>query len=93
MLLFALAPGDDLYSRTGDLICLNVNNVKQKGSLGSLEFKMGDAVTAVKASCNVHLDYLLISNGFLQSAVDEDVHSEMEEFEKNKYKFSVIRGY
>lgn len=93
VLLFALTPGETLYARTGDLICLNVNNVKQGGTLSSLEFKMKDAVTAVKTSCSVHLNYLIIPDGFAKATVDGDVYNEMKEFEKNKYKFSVIRGY
>jgi hypothetical protein len=32
-------------------------------------------------------------DGFAQSTVGDGTYSEMQEFEKNRYKFTVIRGY
>jgi hypothetical protein len=95
VLLIAFTPREDIASRTGDLICLNVNNVRQgsTGSISTLEFQLDKAVTAVEASSSVHLNYVVMPDGFAQSTVGDDTYSEMQEFEKNRYKFTVIRGY
>lgn len=93
LLLIALTPRDQIASRTGDLICLNVNHVKQGSEFSELQFKMDEAVTAVNAYCSVHLNYVIMPDGFAQKTVDADTYASIKQFEKNKYKYSVVRGY
>lgn len=93
VMLLALVPREKIIQRTGDLICLNINNVEQQGNIESLKFQMDHAITAVKASCSIHMNYLYLSDGFVRSVVDDGTASQIREFEKNKYKYSVIRGY
>ena len=96
MLIFMTTP-EQISERTGNLISLNVNTVKQgigsSGTLSELKFKMEDAVTAVDATCSVHLDFAVMPQGFAQAAVDGDTYTALESFEKNTYKFTVTRGY
>jgi hypothetical protein len=83
--------------RTSNLIELNVNTVEQgigaDGTLGELTFKMDNAVTAVNATCSVHMDFLVMPDSFAQSVASDDTYSELKEFEKNSYKYTVTRGY
>lgn len=93
LLLIVLTPRDDITERTGDLICLNVNNVRQGSDFKDLTFKMNEAVTAVRSYCKVHLDFLVIPEGLLQGTLDADTADSIESFENNYYKYSVVRGY
>lgn len=93
VMLFALVPREKIIQRTGDLICLNINNVEQNGNIESLKFQMDHAITAVKASCSIHMNYLYLSDRFVRTTVSDGTATQMQEFEKNKYKYSVIRGY
>lgn len=93
IMLLALVPRDKIVQRTGDLICLNMNNVTQGEQFSSLTFQMDHAITAVKATCSVHMNYLYLPDGFVRSVVDDETAGQIKEFEKNKYKYSVIRGY
>ena len=96
MLIFMTSPSE-IATRTGNLISLNVNTVKQgigsSGTLSTLEFKMENAVTAVDATCSVHLDFVVMPKGFAQIVVDGSTYTSLENFEKNTYKFTVTRGY
>ena len=99
---------DTLVSRTGNLICVNVNNALYDGKLedgSEQKMKMKEAYTAVKGTCSVKLDYLLLPNGyggnrgyedlgiFTQKSIQKDTWDRMKEVEQNDHKFSVIRGY
>ena len=96
MMLFFTSMSD-LTQRTENLVELNVNNVEQNGGvvkdLEKLEFKMSDAVTAVNASCAVHMNFLVMPDNFAKSAASEDTYDALKEFEKNSYKFTVTRSY
>ncbi|MGN0408053.1 MAG: DUF5702 domain-containing protein [Bacteroides sp.] len=96
MLMF-MTTSDELVQRTGNLITLNVNTVRQEkgktGTLDKLEFKASDAVTAVNATCAVHLDFVVMPQGFAKQTVSGDTYAALEEFQKNTYRFTVTRGY
>ncbi len=97
VLIIFLTEDNQLLERTGNLITLNVNTVKQhlkKGeNLSELEFKLTDAYTAVNATCEVHLDFVVMPDGFAKKVADDDTYEEVKTFEKNRYKFTVTRGY
>jgi hypothetical protein len=86
-----------VVQRTSNLIELNVNTVEQgigaDGTLSELTFKMDNAVTAVNATCSVHMDFLVIPDSFAKAVASDDTYSELKEFEKNSYKYTVTRGY
>lgn len=96
MLMFLTSP-NDIAERTGNLICLNVNTVQQnigeKGTLSKLEFKLKDAATAVNATCAVHLDFVVIPDGFAEKMVDTHTYNQLNDYEQSTYKFTVTRGY
>lgn len=105
IMLLVFVDTDTLVKRTGNLICINVNNAINNGNLDSQEFTLKNAVTAVKGTSSVHFNFLMLPNGFgggesyggmgafSRKVVDEDTYNKMKEIEKNRYKFSVIRGY
>lgn len=90
---------EQVARRTGNLIMLNVNTVRKKlgadrsATLSSLDWKLSDAVTAVNATCSVHLNFVIIPEGFAQKMTSEEVYNEMQQFEKNTYQYTVTRGY
>jgi len=92
-----LRTSDQVAKRTGDLITLNVNTVKneigENGTLSGLDFKLDDAYTAVEASCTVHINFIVMPDSFAQKAVEDTVYDSLIEYEKNQYKFTVARGY
>ncbi len=108
MLLFFTADSD-MYSRIGDLIELNVNAVrcqigeegdlKYPGEVGSenaktMIFNLDDAYTAVDATCSVQMDFLVMPSSFARLTLkNEDRLNELEKFEKQRYNFTVTRGY
>lgn len=97
MLLF-MTTSEELIERTGNLITLNVNTVRQgigkDGTLSNIdEFKTDKAVTAVNATCSVHLGFVVMPQGFAKQTLSSDTYAEVEEFQKNSYKFTVTRGY
>lgn len=88
---------DKVAERTADLISLNVSAVQQKigenGELSELSFDMDKAYTAVDATCAVHLDFVVMPQGFAKKTVNNSTYNQIEQFEKNYYKFTVTRGY
>lgn len=94
MLIF-MTSKSDLAQRTANLIAINVSHVKQGSpdELSELSFKPENAHTAVKAFCGVHMDYAVMPKDFARRAADEDTYQGMNDFEKNSYKYTVIRGY
>lgn len=92
-----LTSEDQVAARTGDLITLNVNAVQQEigedGELSELQFNLDDAYTAVEASCTVHIDFAVMPDGFAKKAAGDSAYDSLAEYEKNKYKFTVTRGY
>lgn len=93
VLLIIFTSRDAIIQRTGDLICLNVNNVEQGSDFTSLAFQMDQAITAVKSSCSVHLDYAVMPDGFAKKAADTGTYQSIMEYEKHYYKYSIVRGY
>lgn len=92
-----LTTSEQAARRTGNLITLNVNTVKSKvgtgGTLSELNWKLSDAVTAVDATCAVHLDFVVMPDYFAQQMTSGSTYEELKNFEKNTYKFTVTRGY
>ncbi len=97
VLLVFLTTTSQIAERSANLVCLNVNTVSQnigsKGKLENLTFKMENAVTAIDASCKVHLDFVVMPQGFAEKVAAEDTYAQLEAFEKNSYQFTVTRGY
>ena len=104
LMLLVFTPTDKLIKRTGDLICINVNNAQNIGGGLTQKFKLKEAATAIKASCSVKLDFILLSDGFGgsgssggkklgENVISKDTWSSMKKVEEGKYNFSVIRGY
>lgn len=93
LLLIIFTPRDTITQRTGDLICLNVNNVEQGSDFSSLAFRMDQAITAVKASCSVHLNYTIMPDGYVKKVASAEDYASIKEYEKHYYKYSIIRGY
>lgn len=95
-LVMFMTPGSDIASRTGDLIELNVNTVQQKigetGKLSELKFKMNKAVTAVKATCSVQLDFVIMPKDMAKLFLGDEYDS-LENYMKNRYTFHVSRSY
>ena len=97
VLIVFLTPGDTIATRTGNLIELNVNTVKQKigegGVLTNLEFALKDAVTAVKATASVQLDFAIMPKDMAKLFLDESKYDDLGKYEKNEYVFHVSRSY
>ncbi|MCM1467079.1 MAG: DUF5702 domain-containing protein [Alistipes sp.] len=96
LLAFVVSPSD-LASRTQDLIELNVNTAKTSAedvskAKPSSAFEMGKAYTAVDATCSVHINFVVIPEGYMRKVVPDEEES-MREYEKRRYKFTVTRGY
>lgn len=108
MLMF-MTSSEKVFARTRNLIELNTNAVISKvgedGSLDesydNLKFKMTDTCTAVKVTCSVQSDFVLIPDGFAKTFLGAQTsdgssgvsYDELEEFENTIYEYSVIRGY
>lgn len=94
MMLVMTSP-QEIAARTANLVTLNVNEVRQHSpdALSSLDFRLEDAVTAVNAACSIHLDFAVMPDGFAEKVTDKGTYEELIEFEKNRYKFTVTRGY
>ncbi len=96
MLVF-LTTADELAERTRNLIELNINAVREKvgseGTLKEISFKMGNAYTAVTASCTVHLDFAVIPSGFARLVASPESYAGLEQVQRNSYRFAVTRGY
>ena len=88
---------DDLVARTRTLISLNMNLVGGElgpnGKIEKLNFKASEAKTAQNSTCSVHLDFAVIPQSFLNVVADDSVATEISDFEKNSFNFSVVRGY
>lgn len=98
MVIF-MTTSEQAARRTGNLIELNMNAVKQdigseKGkTLGPLAWHLSDGVTAVDATCSVHLNFVFMPDGFAKQMTKGAQYDAIKQFEKNAYKFTVTRGY
>lgn len=92
-----LRTSDQIAKRTGDLITLNVNAVQQEvgenGELSKLDFELDNAYTAAEASCTAHIKFVVMPDGFAKKTLDSSTYNSLAEYENNKYKYTVIRGY
>ena len=97
LMIVFLTTTDEVMNRTRNLIELNVNaadaGLGENDDLTDLTFHMKDAHTAVDATCTVHLDFLVMPDGFARKAAASEDYDSLMEFEKNSYKFTVTRGY
>lgn len=92
-----LRTSDQIAKRTGDLITLNVNAVQQEvgenGELSELKFKLDNAYTAAEASCTAYIKFVVMPDGFAKKTLNSSTYDSLAEYENNKYKYTVIRGY
>lgn len=99
VMMIAMTTSEQVERRTGNLIMLNVNTVRERlgpdrgAVLKSLNWKLSEAVTAVDATCAVHLDFVVMPDGFARQMTSDDTYGELSRFEKNAYQFTVTRGY
>lgn len=97
VMLTFLTTSDQVTKRTGDLITLNVNAVQQEvgedGALSGLQFDMNKAYTAVEASCTAKMNFIVMPAGFAKRTLDSSTYDSLMEYQDNKYKFKVTRGY
>lgn len=93
-MLYLFIPKESVLDRTGNLITLNMNNVKQEipagGELSDLsKFELGKAHTAVEAYCTVDSKFAVMPPAFAQQMGMGEIVS----IEDNKYKYRVTRSY
>ncbi len=95
VLLCIFTDSNTLTSRTANLITLNMNQAKHKGGeWSSLDFKMQDTVTAVKATCKVKADFVVLPDNFAEMFYSgTSTESLIERLENHYFGYSVIRGY
>ena len=95
VLLCIFTDSNTLTSRTANLITLNMNQAKHKdGEWSSLDFKMQDTVTAVKATCKVKADFVVLPDNFAEMFYSgTSTESQIERLENHYFGYSVIRGY
>lgn len=97
VMIFFFEDSDTVINRTGDLITLNMNNIKQQisstGQLSNIDsFKTSEAVTAVYAKCKVNVPYAVIPTSFMKQFVPE-IEGEITDLLNGDYSFGVIRSY
>ncbi len=94
VLLCLFTDSDTLVSRTANLITLNVNQSQNEGdTLKTLDFKMSDAYTAVKSTCDVNLKFVIVPKNFVDMFIPEDTQAIIQKQDDGAYGYSVIRGY
>lgn len=95
VLMCLLIDDNTLLSRTSNLITLNVNQAKNSGdTLSSLDFKMSDTVTAVKATAKLRMDFVVLPDNFAKMFLsDTDTESTIQVLEDTYFGYSIIRGY
>lgn len=95
ILLCIFTDTNTLMSRTSNLVTLNMNQAKHKGGeWSSLDFKMQDTVTAVKATCKVKADFVVLPDNFAEMFYSgTSTESQIERLENHYFGYSVIRGY
>ena len=95
VLMCLLVDNNTLLSRTSNLITLNVNQAtNSESTLTTLKFKMDDTVTAIKSTCKVKVDFVIVPENmaemFLSGSRAESV---IESLEDSYFGYSIIRGY
>lgn len=68
--------------------------MNSSGELTSLEFKMSDTVTAIKSTCKVKADFVVLPENIAQIYFSgTNVETLIESLEDQYFGYSVIRGY
>lgn len=97
ILLCLFVDHNTLLQRTSDLITLNVNQAALEDStseLNKLDFKMENTVTAVKSTCKVKMDFVVIPDNFAELFLNgTETESKIEKLEDHYFGYTVIRGY
>jgi len=95
LLLCLLVDDNTQLNRTSNLITLNVNQAKNSGdTLTKLDFKMADTVTAVKATCKVKMDFVVVPENIMELYLKgTSTKSLIQVLEDHYFGYSVIRGY
>ncbi len=95
ILLCLLVDDNTLLSRTANLITLNVNQAVNDGdTLTNLDFKMADTVTAIKSTCKVKADFVIVPENIAHLYYSNTkTESIIEALEDRYFGYSVIRGY
>ena len=88
---------NSLLDRTSNLITLNVNqsqNSDPNATLSNLTFNMEKTVTAVKSTCEVKFDFVIVPDNFMNSFVPQgNTRDTMQKLEDGTYAYTMIRGY
>ena len=98
IMLIALTTDDQVAQRTGDLISLNVSCVEQgldkdgKLTADTISFKMSEAYTAINASCEVKLDFVVLPQSMANMLLSGET-SLLDKIQNNGFRFTVTRGY
>ena len=85
-----------LLDRTSDLITLNVNQAKAPigEKISSLDFKMTQTLTAVKATCKIKSDFVVVPDNIAQMFLSgTSAGDTIQRLENNYMGYSIIRGY
>ncbi|MCM1044734.1 MAG: DUF5702 domain-containing protein, partial [Candidatus Gastranaerophilales bacterium] len=97
ILLYLFVDSNTLLQRTSDLITLNVNQAarQDKGpELTQLDFKMAETVTAIKATCKVKMDFVVVPQNIMELFLEgTSTDAKIEFLENHYFGYSVIRGY
>lgn len=87
-----------LLQRTSDLITLNVNQAARQDKSSELpaplDFKMKNTVTAVKSTCKVKMDFVVVPENMMKMYIEGTRTDSIIEILENKYfGYSIIRSY
>lgn len=95
ILLCLLVDDNTLLSRTSNLITLNVNQAQnQSDTLTTLKFKMSDTVTAIKSTCKVRTNFVVLPENIAELYYSNtETEALIEVLEEHYFGYSVIRGY
>lgn len=95
VLLCLFIDENTLLSRTQNLITLNVNQAMNKQDvLSQLSFKMEDTVTAVKSTCKIKSDFVIVPDYIMEWYYSgTDMNVKIRNLEEEYFGYSVIRGY
>ncbi len=96
VMLLAMVTDDDIFSRTADLISLNVSAVEsgltKDENLTELSFDMSKAYTAVDATCSVRLDFAVLPPAMANTLLGGDTAT-LDKIREKGFSFTVTRGY
>ncbi|MCR5330121.1 MAG: DUF5702 domain-containing protein [Lachnospiraceae bacterium] len=98
IMILLFASSEEVYTRTGDIIELNVNTVIQKlaedKELSAQKFFLSKAYTAADITCSIKMDFLVMPGGFARTTLgDGETYDQLNEFKENRYNFTITRGY